>query len=418
MKKDRIGGIIRQKKKDGKDFAICRVTVNGKTQTVYLGVWGESVVDDNYKRVAAKFYSGAFVCVVNKPRLSDLYSVYIDELNTKPKCSETEAIRAVIEYSMEVLDDCLLENISVDTLATFQSYLVSIANTKRKRQIDDDGCVIVREKGVWSRQYINKLFNLWKRVIKFGILKGIVPYQFMGILSAFPAVKVNPLLNERERREGVSDETVIKTLPFLTPTVADMIKVIRSACLRPGECCRLKVGDISFDGDIAYCGSVHNKVRGRNRFIAFDKATTEILKRRCNGKKADDYVFTPEESEAERRDEQRKNRKSKVYRYARERDEKNESTRFDRMNECWDSQALSRSVQYAIDRANRSGVKIGHWTPYQLRHAAYTANSLEYGAEIASKIAGHTSPNMARVYDHSAAMVSIEKAKQRKCWWK
>ena len=82
----------------------------------------------------------------------------------------------------------------------------------------------------------------------------------------------------------------------------------------------------------------------------------------------------------------------------------------------WQVTHLGRHVKKAIELANKAGMNVKPWTLYQLRHSGYTENATQYGAETASKIAGNHL-DMARIYDHSARRIAMEKAEERKAWW-
>ncbi len=127
---------------------------------------------------------------------------------------------------------------------------------------------------------------------------------------------------------------------------------------------------------------------GVKRFFAFSEVETEILRRRCEGKGADEYVFSPREA----------------------------------MRKHWQRQAETRKTrvqpsQRPRARRREAGVILPDWTPYQPRHAAVTENSKKYGREVADLIAGHQSPSTMEIYEHKAESAADTAAKEREAWW-
>ena len=68
-------------------------------------------------------------------------------------------------------------------------------------------------------------------------------------------------------------------------------------------------------------------------------------------------------------------------------------------------------------QAAKAGVRIPHWTPYQLRHASVTENSIAMGQENAAFVAGHLSVSTTARYDHKSRQVAIEAARLRGNEW-
>ena len=136
-----------------------------------------------------------------------------------------------------------------------------------------------------------------RAILKWGISYDLVPPEVLAKVQSVPAVKKGeyPWLKETKKRVDVPDEVVLQTLPFLPPTVADMVRLQRGASMRPGEVCGLKVGDLDMSGDLWHVGKQEHKTAstGVTRFFAFNRAETEILRRRCVGKLREDYLIFP-----------------------------------------------------------------------------------------------------------------------------
>ncbi|MBQ2821866.1 MAG: tyrosine-type recombinase/integrase, partial [Thermoguttaceae bacterium] len=71
------------------------------------------------------------------------------------------------------------------------------------------------------------------------------------------------------------------------------------------------------------------------------------------------------------------------------------------LKKTYSKDSYRRAVKRGLERAERHGVKIQHWTPYQLRHSAATELSIQLGREAAGVMLGHASANVTAGYDHS-----------------
>lgn len=386
---NRIGKMIRQKRAKGKngenrDTAVVRIRVNGEVKSFYLGKWGSREAEEEYRRLAREYYSETKepIPLSKEPRLYDVYQQFTQELDSKNDESDKRCYISAIWYAMQILPNIPCKELEIKHLIAYQDYLVRIANDTCKEERGVDGRLIQRKKGIWTRQNVNRLFKFHKTILKFGANKGLIPYGFLYALQNVKAVMQQPSLKETEAVQAVADEDVLKTLPFMDAQTADMVLLIRGAVMRPVECCRLRLCDLDTSGD-CWSGHVKGKTdwRGYNRFIAFSKQETEILKKWSAGKKPEEYIFSPPGE-----------------------------------NRMWQVTHLGRHVKKAIELANKACMGVKPWTLYQLRHTGYTSNAAQYGAETASKIAGNHL-DMARIYDHSARRIAVEKAEERGAWW-
>ena len=82
----------------------------------------------------------------------------------------------------------------------------------------------------------------------------------------------------------------------------------------------------------------------------------------------------------------------------RERDAKRALSRASTVGEFYDRNSYRKAVLYAIQKGNRHGVAIPHWTPYLLRNSAATAIELEHGLDEAQAQLGHTTADMTKRY--------------------
>jgi len=237
------------------------------------------------------------------------------------------------------------------------------------------------------------------------------------------ALKLVSSVHRREAKDGeartdVPDDVVKKTLPHLLPTIADMIKVQRLAGMRPGEVCRMKVGEIDRSDKVwVYKPPKHkNDWRGQLRIIHFGKHEQKILLPRLEGKTPDKYVFTPTECVGERIERDAASRKTKVQPSQQLRKEKRAKNPKRKFRECYTSQAYCKSITRTIAIVNErlpDGEKIPHWTPYDLRHAQITEQIKSDGIDVARAVAGQKSIKVTQIYNHADVKISIDAAKNR-----
>lgn len=293
-------------------------------------------------------------------------------------------------------------------LGEFQNFLVRIAPETRQG-VNRAGQRYTKKKA-WSRTYINRLMKSCKKILAWGIFHGYLSPMYHESIQRFPGLTANSKgLPEREKRDAARDCDVIGTLPYLSPVIAAMVKLQRAACLRPSEICDLKVGDVIFTDSGATVDKTQNKISrtGVHRQIAFGASEASILRQFCEGRSPDDFVFSQRQHIAWHVQRSRKNGKKSVSKkYLQGFEDKITVETYD------------KNIKKACERAMKDNPNIRAWTPYQLRHASYSAISAVYGYDVASKVAGHLSPNLARVYDHSAAVVSQKVAAEReRGWW-
>lgn len=259
-----------------------------------------------------------------------------------------------------------------------------------------------RQKRPWSFAYCNKLMKYLRAVFRWGVgRKLFISANLMEIEAVEPIGQGDEQydLGETTPRADVPDWVLKKTLPYLTPMLADMVKLIRGACLRPCELCRMRVQDLmeSERGVVEIHG--HKTARfGIRRFAAFTPSEMAILRRRSVGKGADEHIFSPRDAVQEAWDSYKKScRTEDLARYPEE----------------YTTHALGCLLRRCLDRARAAGERFPYWTLYQLRHASVTENSRLFGVETASYIAGHKCIKTTAIYDHKALSLAIMAAEER-----
>ena len=247
-------------------------------------------------------------------------------------------------------------------------------------------------KGVWSRQYINKMVNDVKRVFRWGVSWDLITIEEREKVCSVPVLSERDTdAPETEERTAADDRDILATLPYMSDVVQDMVCIQRGAAMRSSEVCSLRVCNLDRSRPrwvaVSGKGGMKNKIAryGVKRFIAFSLEETAILRRNCVGKSEDAFVFASD---------------------------------YERMGtRGYTTSSYGHAIRDAILRAREDGKNIAFWTSYQLRHAGITAMSLNLGHETAQYAAGHTNQRTTDIYDHKAETVSMEAAAQRRGWW-
>ena len=126
------------------------------------------------------------------------------------------------------------------------------------------------------------------------------------------------------------------------------------------------------------------------------------------GKKPAEAVFSPRTAIQERAEQERARRKSPLT--------PSQLARTKRQNvgEFYDKDSYRRAVKYGIEKGNRHGKKIPHWTPYLLRNSAATEIELEHGLDEAQAQLGHTTADMTRRYSKAQLRTREKLARERR----
>jgi len=106
---------------------------------------------------------------------------------------------------------------------------------------------------------------------------------------------------------------------------------------------------------------------------------------------------------AERAVKRRENRKTKLTPSQAERDRQRAENPKSRIGEFYNKDSYRVAVLRVIEKANRRlpvDQQIPRWTPYELRHSAASAISVELGGEAATTQLGHTSATTTAIYLH------------------
>jgi integrase len=284
----------------------------------------------------------------------------------------------------------------------------------------------LREEMIQSGRFCrNQVNDYTRRIISLFTWAGEMEYVKPETWTALKAVKHLPKgypgTFENPEREEVSDAVIIRTLPFLPPTLVAMIKLQRLTGCRPSEIFNMRVGQIDRGTDPEFwiyripSHKTEEKVKWK-KVIPLGKHEQALLAPYLENKEAGAAVFSPAQAMEERKAERRAKRQSKMTPSQMEREQRN-ALKPSRYQEFYNKDSYRTAVLRGIEKANRQFTeeeKIPVWTPYQIRHRAGTAMELEVGLDEAQALLDHTSANTTKRYAHGRLEKQKKLARNRR----
>lgn len=246
----------------------------------------------------------------------------------------------------------------------------------------------------WSRKHINKQVQRIVRMVKWAAQKELCTAAVPEALKQLTGLKKGRCrARESLGVQCVEDKIVDATLPHLPEVVADMVRLQRFTGARPGEICAIRPKDIDRSESVWLYRPDKHKTEHfeKDRGVVIGPKAQKILKPYLH-RPADQYCFSPAESELRRRGLIAKQR----------------STPLTQGNSCGTNRvSLPRrkpSQKYSTDSYRRAIHRvcerkdIKKWHPNQLRHTASTEIRKKYGLEAAQVICGHQSADVTQIY--------------------
>ena len=367
-----------------------------------MGKWGTPEAEKNYRRFLAEWAQSnqsASRKVGHKTSVGELSAAYLDFAEVEKEPKAYGHIKTAIAFVVGPYSEIDTDRFGPKALAAVQKEM--------------------EMSGRFSRGYVNDLVGWVRSAFRWGVGQEMVPAEVETALKyVAPLRKGKTTARESVPREDVPDEIVWRTLPYLFPTVAAMVKVQRYACMRPSEVCRMRVGDIDRSGEIwFYRPGLHKGAwRGHEKSVALGKPEQEIIAPRLVGKSPEQAVFSPRETMLEKKERDAAGRKTKVQPSQVKRAERRAARSKSRVGEFYNASSYRNSIEYAIQRANKElSAPIPHWTPYQLRHSAITEITFENNGnrDVARAVAGQKSISVTQRYNHADVRIAVEQAKKR-----
>lgn len=388
---------------------------DGKKVWRKMGPWGSVEADDNFTAFCARFYAtkATHLATDVSPAAiarEALVSFAIEEANRLPGEASSTSVALIFNRFLEMRQTRLApeavsayKKMMALVIEIFPDLTVEKLNARVFRAIQAH-IALYCEKKALTFAYCRKLVSCFKSVLRWGMGRDLVSPELMLKLQAVEPVGMGDeeyQLRESHPREAVPDDVILATLPHLPPLLADVVRILRGACMRPSELCRLRVQDLMELKESVAEIREHKTMRHHvRRYAAFTSEELAILWKWAEGKGPDEYIFSPRDTvrtcrKWDRKDDRQETKLAKAY------------------SEKYTSRALGRLLSKSIRRAQKKGVQIPSWTLYQLRHSAVTANAIALGREAAQYVAGHKSPTTTEIYDHSARHWAAEAARVR-----
>jgi integrase len=237
-----------------------------------------------------------------------------------------------------------------------------------------------------------------------------VPGTVLHSLQAVPNLKAGRSpAREPKKVRPVEVSQVEAVLPYLSPVLADALRVQLQSGARPGEVLSMRWSEIDCSKAVwIYRPTQHkNAYRGHGRAIAIGPRAQQVLER-YRHRPVGEFIFSPEEAVEIQRAQRRANRKtplwaSHVKRYS----SKRKSSPKRVAGAKYETAALGRAVRRACEAAG-----IAPWHPHQLRHRAATDIRKRFGVEGAGAVLGHSSLEVVEVYAERNELAAIRIAQE------
>jgi integrase len=243
-------------------------------------------------------------------------------------------------------------------------------------------------RGGLCRKTINARVRKIRSIFAWGVRKEIVPPTVYHSLLALKAMQPGrTAAPERDHVEAVDRARVDAILPHLTPSLRAMVEFAWWTGARPGEVCSLRWADVDrADPDAwLFCPADHKTSHlEKERVIGIGRSAQRFLEPFLRTP-ADEALFSPRRSEAERRLLRRQARKSKVTPSQERRDRERQRNPRRTLADRFDVPTFRRAIWRACDDAG-----VERFSPNQLRHAFQNRAEDQLGLERSSKAMGHT----------------------------
>jgi integrase len=293
--------------------------------------------------------------------------------------------------------------------------------TVREQMIRDGRC----------RNRINKDVARVKRLFKWAGAKKLLPSSVYQDLITVEGLRAGRSQAKETAPVLPAPRAIVEqTLEVMRPTLADMVQLQLETGMRPGEVCAMRAVDIDMAGPVWLYRPGHHKTKhhGHTRIVPIGPRAQEIIRRHL---KTDiqAYLFTPADSLAEFRAEQRRNRKTKVQPSQADRKKRKPKrcpgkryTKSSYANAVADAcdrafpppehlqpkiksngkRETREEIRARLTEAEKMELKAWRnehrWHPHQLRHTRALELKRECGLDIARAVLGHRSPVITEHY--------------------
>lgn len=279
----------------------------------------------------------------------------------------------------------------------------------------------VRRKMIESghcRNEVNRRVRIVKQCFAWGVSEELIPVAVDQRLRTVAGLREGRTkARESADVRPVPEAGIQATLPYLSPTVSDMVRFQRLTGCRPHEVCMVRPCDLDRARDVwVYRPESHkNEHHGKERIIHVGPKAQAVLMPYLL-READAYCFSPRDSEKWRRAELTAKRTTPLScgnRIGTNRKATVKSTLRGRYDTNTYYQAIQRACGKAnVQRAEDGLEPIERWAPNRLRHSAGTEIRKKFGLEAAQVTLGHASADVTQVYAERDAELAREVARK------
>lgn len=390
-----------------------RVIVDG--QHVYLGPHGSPESREQYAQIIAERFSGHRDLpppANDGDRFSELsvnelvlrYMEFAATYYTKDgqPTGEVGNVRDAVRPLCALYGHTRVGHFGPRSLKAVQKYMIAVENL--------------------CRRVINARINRIRRVFKWAVSEELIaPSVHEGLRSVSGLRRGRGGARETEPIRPVPDEWVDATLKFLSPVVADMVRVQRLTGMRPGSVTIMRGCDIDTSGRTWFYTPLDHKTRylERDLRVPIGPKARAIIRRYLR-RSPQVFLFSPIEADEWRRNQRAAHPKPgrtpvypcEVKRLARKKATRQTRKRKRPLRDHYDTDSYYQAVQYAIAKANKSGVAVPAWHPNQLRHSRATEVRRAYGIEGAQVLLGQARADVTQVYAERDTRLAEEIARK------
>lgn len=266
--------------------------------------------------------------------------------------------------------------------------------------------------GCYARPIIRKYINIIRDVFRRGVKYHGVPAEVhYALLSHEHLKRGKTTAHEYRKPKSVPDAIVEKTLPFMTPIIADMVRIQRLIGCHPKEIRIMRFCDIdreTYEDIWIYTPSSHKTENSTGEELqkAIGRKAQEILTPYLIDKEdtPEAYLFSPRDSVRMQNIDKRRNRKTlnkngQVQPSHRNRKKANPKKE---PGDCYTKSSYYQGIARACKNA-----KVPRWFPYQLRKSAAVEARKKGGRDAAQALMGHKQSKTTEAF---YAPVEFEKA--------
>ena len=359
--------------------AICRIL----GRTYYLGEFGTKESQDRFNRLVAEYLTNpSFGVEKSRQSVAESVVAFLKHAESYYGESELFNFRRALTPLIELYADLNITEFGIEQFKAVRDYWV-------KRDA--------------ARVYANRQSGRVIAFIKWLVAEGVLsPIVHQGLKCVAPLKAGRCACREVESVKPVSDTTITKTLPFLSPVVADMVRLQAIIGCRPGELCRLKPSMIEKSGAVWVIELDDHKTawRGHARKIFVGPKGQAILTKYLDRPK-DAFCFSPSEATEQRLQARSSNRVTAMSCGNRRGSNRVDSPK-KKPGRAYSTITYCKAIHYACRKA-----EIELWSPNRLRHAAATRLREAEGIEAASVILGHAHLPTTEIYAEASTKKAL-----------